>query len=87
MATWLWFLVWTIGHKRDKDGNPYPYAELQDPFSCYPGVFGNDQQPKELAIIRRVPHTMAEQYLKPNNIYFNKKKMMMVSKTHVCITR
>ena len=65
-ARWLpgyGFIAWTIGHKRDKDGNPYPYAELQDPFSCYPGIFGNDQQPKELAIIRRVPHTiLAEQY-------------------------
>jgi hypothetical protein len=65
-ARWLpgyGFIAWTIGHRRDKDGNPYPYAELQDPFSCYPGIFGNDQQPKELAIIRRVPHTiLAEQY-------------------------
>ena len=57
------FVAWTIGHKRDKDGNPYPYAELRDPFTCYPGIFGNDQQPKELAIISRVPHTvLAEQY-------------------------
>ena len=65
-ARWLpgyGFVVWTVGHKRDKDGNPYPYAELQDPFTCYPGVFGNDQQPQELAIIRRVPHAiLAEQY-------------------------
>ena len=57
------FVVWTIGHKRNKEGNPYPYAELRDPFSCYPGIFGNDQQPKELAIINRVPHNvLAEQY-------------------------
>ena len=57
------FVVWTIGHKRDKNNNAYPYGELRDPFSCYPGVFGNDQQPKELAIISRVPHTvLAEQY-------------------------
>ena len=65
-ARWLpgyGFVAWTIGHKKDKDGNPYPYAELQDPFTCYPGVFGNDQQPQELAIIRRVPHRiLAEQY-------------------------
>ena len=57
------FVVWTISHKRDKDGNPYPYAEIRDPFTCYPGYFGNDQQPKELAIITRVPHKiLAEQY-------------------------
>ena len=65
-ARWLpgyGFVVWTIGHRKDKDGNPYPYAELQDPFTCYPGTFGNDQQPHELAIIRRVPHNvLAEQY-------------------------
>ena len=57
------FVVWVVKHKKDKDGNPYPYAELRDPFSCYPGYFGNDQQPKELAIITRVPHKiLADQY-------------------------
>ena len=57
------FVVWVVKHKRDKDGNAYPYAELRDPFSCYPGYFGNDQQPKELAIITRVPHkVLADQY-------------------------
>ena len=57
------FVVWTITHKRDRNGNPYPYAELQDSFNCYPGNFGNDQEPTELAIIRRVPHVvLAEQY-------------------------
>jgi len=77
-ARWLpgyGFIVWTIGHKRDKDGNPYPYAELQDPFTCYPGVFGNDQQPKELAIIRRVPHTiLAEQYPEAKQYIFQKEE-------------
>ena len=57
------FVAWTISHRRDKDGHPYPYAELRDPFTCYPGTFGNDQQPNELAIISRVPHrVLAEQY-------------------------
>ena len=57
------FVVWVVKHKKDKDGNSYPYAELRDPFSCYPGYFGNDQQPKELAIITRVPHkVLADQY-------------------------
>ena len=77
-ARWLpgyGFIVWTIGHKRDKDGNPYPYAELQDPFTCYPGIFGNDQQPKELAIIRRVPHTvLAEQYPEAKQFIFQKEE-------------
>ena len=65
-ARWLpgyGFVVWTLTHKRDRNGNPYPYAELQDSFNCYPGNFGNDQEPNELAIIRRVPHgILAEQY-------------------------
>ena len=57
------FVVWVVKHKRDKDGNAYPYAELRDPYSCYPGYFGNDQQPNELAIITRVPHNvLADQY-------------------------
>src|SRR6056300_346043 len=65
-ARWLpgyGFVVWTIKHRRDRNGNPYPYAELQDSFNCYPGNFGNDQEPNELAIIRRVPHgILAEKY-------------------------
>ena len=65
-ARWLpgyGFVVWTITHRRDRNGNAYPYAELQDSFNCYPGNFGNDQQPNELGIIRRVPHgILAEQY-------------------------
>ena len=69
------FVVWTIGHKRDKDGNPYPYGELRDPFSCYPGIFGNDQQPKELAIISRVPHTvLAEQYPEAKQYIFQQEE-------------
>ena len=77
-ARWLpgyGFVVWTIGHKKDKDGNPYPYAELQDPFTCYPGVFGNDQQPQELAIIRRVPHRiLAEQYSEAKRFIYAKEE-------------
>ena len=37
------------------DGTPYPCAELRDPYNCFPGYFGADQQPKEMAIVRRVP--------------------------------
>ena len=63
------FVVWVIKHRRDKDGNPYPYAELRDPFTCYPGYFGNDQQPTEMAIITRVPHkVLADQYPEAKNI-------------------
>ena len=49
------FAVWVIREKRGPDGTPYPCAELRDPYNCFPGYFGADQQPKEMAIIRRVP--------------------------------
>ena len=51
------FAVWVIREKKGPDGTPYPCAELRDPYNCFPGYFGADQQPKEMAIIRRVPKT------------------------------
>ena len=49
------FALWVIREKKGPDGTPYPCAELRDPYNCFPGYFGADQQPKEMAIIRRVP--------------------------------
>jgi len=49
------FAVWVIREKKGADGTPYPCAELRDPYNCFPGYFGADQQPKEMAIVRRVP--------------------------------
>jgi len=49
------FAVWVIREKKDANGTPYPCAELRDPYNCFPGYFGADQQPKEMAIVRRVP--------------------------------
>ena len=49
------FAVWVIREKKDANGTPYPIAELRDPYNCFPGYFGADQQPKEMAIVRRVP--------------------------------
>ena len=49
------FAVWVIREKKDANGTPYPVAELRDPYNCFPGYFGADQQPKDLAIVRRVP--------------------------------
>ena len=51
------FAVWVIREKMGVDGIPYPCAELRDPYNCFPGYFGADQQPKEMAIVRRVPKT------------------------------
>ena len=66
VARWLpgyGFVVWVIRTMRDQDGHPYPYAELRDPYDCYPGMWGPKQQPKELAIARRVDQEwLKEQY-------------------------
>ena len=37
-------------------GDPYPVAELRDPYDCYPGWFGPDQQPEEMAVVRRISY-------------------------------
>ena len=49
------FVVWVIVTKYDANGNPYPCAELRDPYDCYPGYYGTAQTPSELATIRRIP--------------------------------
>jgi hypothetical protein len=57
------FAVWVIKEKKDSNGVPYPCAELRDPYNCFPGYFGADQQPKEMSIIRRVPkYALAKVY-------------------------
>ena len=59
------FAVWVIREKKGPDGTPYPCAELRDPYNCFPGYFGADQQPKEMAIVRRVPkESLAQVYPK-----------------------
>src|SRR6056300_1200317 len=63
------FAVWVLKEKKDANGVPYPYAEVKDPYICYPGYFGEGQQPKELAIVQRVPHTtLAKTYPKYKNV-------------------
>jgi hypothetical protein len=49
------FAVWVITTKLDVNGHMYPSAELRNPYDCFPGYFGNTQQPDELAIIQKVP--------------------------------
>jgi len=63
------FAVWVLKEKKDANGIPYPIAEIRDPYTCYPGHFGPEQQPQELAIVYRVPHTtLAQQYPKYKTI-------------------
>ena len=67
------FSVWVIREKRDANGTPYPCAELRDPYNCFPGYFGADQQPKDMAIVRRVPkEALARTYPKYANQILNK---------------
>ncbi len=63
------FAVWVLKEKKDANGIPYPYAETKDPYLCYPGYFGEGQQPSELAIVQRVPHeTLAKLYPNHKNV-------------------
>jgi len=63
------FVVWVLKEKKDANGIPYPYAEVKDPYLCYPGHFGEGQQPKELAVVQRIPHTtLAKTYPKYKNV-------------------
>ena len=50
------FAVWIIRERIDANGFPYPSAELRDPFDVYPGPWGANTQPEDMAIIRTVPH-------------------------------
>jgi len=57
-ARWLpgyGYCAWVITTKRDKNGFYYPSAELRDPYDTFPGNFGPDQQPREMAVVRRIP--------------------------------
>lgn len=49
------FAVWVIRDFRHSNGYWYPLAELRDPYDCYPGRWGPDQQPSEMAIVRLIP--------------------------------
>src|SRR6056300_421861 len=69
------FSVWVIREKKDANGVPYPIAELRDPYNCFPGYFGADQQPKEMAIIRRVPkEALARTYPNAKDKIMSKEK-------------
>ena len=69
------YCAWVITTKRDTNGFVYPSAELRDPYDTFPGNFGPDQQPREMAVIRRIPRyklaqiypEFAEQILKQDD--------------------
>jgi len=62
VARWLpgyGFAVWTLT-STTTSGNMYPCVQLRDPYDCYPGEWGVNQQPEELAVCRRIHPAMAE---------------------------
>jgi hypothetical protein len=42
--------------EREFGGTPYPVAEMRDPYDVYPGMWGPDQQPKEVAVYRNLSY-------------------------------
>ena len=63
-ARWLpgyGYCAWIITTRTDKNGYIYPTAELRDPFDTFPGNFGPNQEPRELAVLRRVPRSKLAQ--------------------------
>jgi len=75
VARWLpgyGFAVWVITSKPDTNGNMYPCAELRNPYDCFPGYYGNMQEPQELAIIQKVPVKNLIQMYPELKAYFEK---------------
>jgi len=42
------YAAWVI-REEIVGGHPYPVADIRDPYTCYPGTWGFDQQPREAA--------------------------------------
>ena len=46
------FTPWVIVEGKGRNGAPYAKAEIRNPFDCFPGAWGPDSQPEEIAFIR-----------------------------------
>ena len=90
-ARWLpgyGYCAWVITSKMDKNGFVYPTAELRDPYDTFPGNFGADQQPQELAVLRSVPRwKLAQIYPEYKNVILkpNEKKKSGVGNTNTSL--
>lgn len=63
------FVVWLLKGTKIRDAE-YPQTVLRDPYDCYPGVWGPNQQPDDLAIIRQVDaNWLANRYPKFKSAY------------------
>jgi hypothetical protein len=56
IGRWLPGYGFTFHVIRDRKtgGETYPWAELRDPYDVYPGQWGVDQQPEDVAVIRHM---------------------------------
>jgi len=48
------FAVWSLNEGVTHAGQPYPAAELRDPYGCLPGPWTVHQQPDDVAFVRQV---------------------------------
>lgn len=48
------FHAWVVRQGRDANGDPYPVAEMRDPFETFPGEWGPQQQPCDVAFCRLI---------------------------------
>lgn len=46
------FCPWVIVEGKGRNGERYAKAEIRNPFDCFPGQWGPDSQPEEIAFIR-----------------------------------
>lgn len=46
------YVPWMITEGKGRNGQPYAKAEIRNPFDCFPGQWGPDSQPEEIAFIR-----------------------------------
>lgn len=56
------FGVWTLGARSSADGVPYPRSEMRDSYDAFPGEWGVEQAPIEMAIVRRIETKKLEKH-------------------------
>lgn len=48
------FTPWTISQKKDINNDPYPHMSIRDPFNAFPGQWGIEQQPRDIAFLHHM---------------------------------
>ncbi len=66
MARWCpayGFTPLVVEQGRTHNDDPYPRAVVRDPYMAFPGQWGNDQQPDDIAFLHMMPpRTLAERF-------------------------